>query len=109
MDEDAELGVFVPVGDFVFLQGLPVGAIGTLRADAARFFHERGALRIVFRTGVLPGLIDGFGVLGTAGLGLRGYGEHGKNYGEQEWKEPSRVRAGPAGCGHECSCSFLWT
>ena len=72
VDEDAELGVFVPVGDFVFLQGLPVGAVGTLRADAARFFHERGALRIVFCAGVLPGLIDGFGVLGTRGLGLRG-------------------------------------
>ena len=48
VDEDAELGVFVPVGDFVFLQGLPVSAVGTLRADTARFFHERGALRIVF-------------------------------------------------------------
>jgi hypothetical protein len=58
MNEDAKLGILVPLGDLVFLQRLPVGTEGTLVHDPIHLAENCGARDVIFRTRLLPGLID---------------------------------------------------
>src|SRR5579884_625079 len=58
MDKDSELCVFVPIRDFILLQGLPVRTEWTFLVTLVHIAQKIGALAVVFSAGFLPSLID---------------------------------------------------
>ncbi len=67
VDEDAELGVLVPLRLLVFGQGGPVGAVGAVADLALGLGQQAIALPVVLRNGLLPLAVDvgsGFNPLG---------------------------------------------
>jgi len=57
VDEDAELGVLIPGGDLVVLEGAPVGAEGAGLVFCVDGFEEGGALFVVGADGVGPDFV----------------------------------------------------
>src|SRR4029453_15771692 len=75
MDKDAELRVPVPFGGLIFLERFPIRTKRAVMVRSVHLFEQRGALAVVFATGLLPDCVDRFRVVrsGWSGgaLGLR--------------------------------------
>src|SRR5579884_3265274 len=75
IDENAELSVLVPFGNFVPLKRFPVGAERTLLIHFVDMFQQVCACCVVFAARFLPNLIDALRILrcgwGGGDLGMR--------------------------------------
>ncbi len=85
MDEDAELGILVPLRNFIVTQTFPIGAEGAVVSLAVCFLEQRVALGVVFGDGLLPLQIN----LGCGFVVVRG--------GEGVWRGLRRQH----GCGEQ--------
>src|ERR1700730_16007235 len=71
MDEDAELCVLVPLGNFIFLKRFPIGAEWTLVTGMVHFREGIRTGSVVLGTGLLPIAINHCWFLRGRGGGWR--------------------------------------
>ena len=65
VNEDSELSVLVPRGNFVFLERFPIRSVRADIIHAVHFFKDGRALGVILRAGLLPSLVN-------QGRGFRG-------------------------------------